>query len=184
MKGWWIFGAIVVICVVLVKKFYEKPSGKLFFDKLKINIPFFGNLVKKELITRFVRMLSILLENGVPILDALFLSKNSISNGILSSEIDVISKSIKEGQRLGSVISRSGLFPEMMSDMITVGEETGNLDLSLSRVADLYEQEVEYAVKTLTSLIEPVVILFMGLVVAFIAMSMLLPVFQMSAVIR
>jgi type II secretory pathway component PulF len=183
-NGWWLYIPGIFLAVTGLQRFYATDRGKRFFDALQLKLPLFGGLIQKELVSRFIRMLSILLSNGVSILDALLLARNSIGNRILSEEIDRIYKSVKEGKGLVGPVSQSPLFPPLVAEMMAIGDETGSMEASLARVADIYEKEVSYAVKTVTSLLEPAIILIVGLMVAFIAMSMLMPVFQMSTMVK
>lgn len=182
--GWWVYLPGLALAIAGLRKLWRSQRGREMVDVQVMRIPVAGDFIRKELVARFIRMLSILMENGVPILDALVLAKNSVDNRVLAAEVDEISRSVREGRGLVEPLGKSRIFPPLVADMIAVGEETGTLESSLARIADIYEREVEYAVKTLASLIEPVIILIIGVMVAFIAISMLLPVFQMSSVIR
>jgi type II secretory pathway component PulF len=182
--GWWVYVPVLLVLTVVLRKWYLTEQGKLFFSNIKLKLPIIGDFIRKDIISRFIRMLSILLANGIPILDTLIIARNSIDNQIFSNDINRIFLSVKEGQGLSKPLKQSSLFPPMVSEMIAVGEETGNLESSLVRIAEIYELEVEYAVKTMMSLLEPVIILFAGVVVCFVAISMLLPVFQVSAGFR
>ncbi|OGS36726.1 MAG: hypothetical protein A2293_10320 [Elusimicrobia bacterium RIFOXYB2_FULL_49_7] len=181
---WWAYIPAAIISIVAARKWYSTESGKRYLANMLLHLPIIGTFIKKDIISRFIRMLSILLSNGVPILDALSIARNSIDNPLFSSDIERIYISVKEGQGLSKPINQSSIFPSLVSEMIAIGEETGNLESSLNRVAEMYEREVEYAIKTMTSLLEPVIILFAGIVVCFIALSMLLPVFQVSSGLR
>lgn len=181
---WWLYFIVIFGTAGFLIRFYKTSSGKGILSRMKLSIPIVGSFIKKDLVSRFIRMLSVLLGNGVPILDALDMAKSSIGNKVFADEIDKIYQSVKEGQGIVAPMSKSKLFPPMVSEMVAIGEETGNLESSLLKIAEAYDREVEYAVKTMTSLIEPVIILFAGVVVCLIALSMLLPVFQMSIGIR
>jgi type II secretory pathway component PulF len=178
---WWALLALTAGLFVFLKNSGASRKGRALFSRLALTIPVTGVFVRKELISRFIRLLNILVSNGVPILDALEIAKSSTGNRVFSDEIEKVRESVKQGQGLSKPLRNSKLFPALVPEIISIGEETGNLESSLGRIADIYEREVEYAVKTLTSLIEPVIILFAGVVVCFIALSMLLPVFQVSS---
>lgn len=182
--GWWIYVPLFLAGIVFLRVFLKSAEGKQAIDRLKLRLPLAGDLIAKELVSRFVRMLSALLKNGVPILDALLLVQKSAGNRVLAAEINAIYVSVREGKGLVVPMRASRFFPPIVADMVAIGEETGNLDGSLVRVAEIYEREVTYAVKTLTSLIEPAIILVVGLLIGFVAVAMLLPVFQISAGIR
>jgi general secretion pathway protein F len=181
---WWAYMPIALVAAVSIFRWYSTRTGKLFFSNAKLKLPVIGGFLRKDMVAKFLRMLSILLTNGVPILDALSIARNSIDNLLFSNDIDRICAAVEDGQGLSASIAQSTLFPSMVYEMIAVGEETGKMESSLSRVADMYEREVEYAIKTMTSLLEPAIILFAGIIVCLIALSMLLPVFQVSAGIR
>jgi type II secretory pathway component PulF len=179
--SWWLYIPALFLTVLLSLRYGSSGSGKALFSNLKLKLPVIGAFVKKDLISRFIRMLSILLANGIPVLDAINIARNSIDNKVFSDEIDRIYRQVKEGQGLAKPLEHSELFPPFVAEMVTIGEETGNLEASLGSIAGNYEKEVEYALKTMTSLLEPAMILFAGIIVCFIALSMLLPVFQASS---
>ncbi|OGS21145.1 MAG: hypothetical protein A3J83_08780 [Elusimicrobia bacterium RIFOXYA2_FULL_40_6] len=181
---WWAYVPVIIAAIFLIRKWYSTEKGITFISNLKLKTPVIGVFIKKDIISRFIRMLSLLLANGVPILNALNIAKNSIDNKLFSNDIDRVYTDVKEGLGLSKSLQQSKLFPPLISEMISIGEETGNMESSLSRVAESYEREVEYAIKTMTSLLEPVIILFAGVIVCFIALSMLLPVFQVSSGLR
>lgn len=183
-QGWWIYIPVLIAGSIGVNMYLKKDTGKIFVHRLLLQLPVVGMLIKKRQIARFVMMLSALLKNGVPILDALALVKRSIGNMMFKTEMDTIYERVREGEHLVEPIRRSILFPPIVADMVAIGEETGNLEGALERVSEIYIREVDYAMKSLTSLIEPMIILIVGLMVAFVAVSMLLPIFQVSAGIR
>lgn len=182
--GWWAYVPLIILTYWGGKRWLRTESGKSKASALLLKMPVVGPFLRKDLIAQFLRMLSVLLANGVPVLDCLAMARNALGNEIYATEIDRIRVSVKEGNGLVQPIRESVWFPPLVAEMIAVGDETGNLEGALLRVATAYEREVEYATKTMTSLLEPVVILVAGVVVCFIALSMLLPVFQMSAGIR
>jgi type II secretory pathway component PulF len=179
--GWWIYLPLAVLLVLAVAKWRSTGKGRQFLSALKLRLPVLGIFIRKDLISRFLRIVSILLANGVPILAALTIARDSIDNQLFSNDIDAISAKVKEGEELSNALCQCKLFPSFVTEMIAVGEETGHLESSLGKVAETYEREVEYASKTMTSLLEPVIILVAGIVVCFVALSILLPVFQVSA---
>jgi type II secretory pathway component PulF len=179
--GWFVYVPLAVIGIVAAHQWRKTTKGTIFLSRLRLKLPIIGVFVRKELIARFLRMLSILLTNGVPVLDALAIARNSVNNAVFTNELDAIYASVKEGEGLAKPLAHSAVFPPLVAEMIAVGEETGNLESALVRIADIYEREVDYAVKAMTSLLEPVIILFAGVIVCFIALSLLLPVFQVSS---
>ena len=153
---------------------------KLFWDKLMLRVPVVGAIIQKSEMAHFVRTLSLLFESGVAILVALEAVSNTVMNHAIKSEIKKIAQDIKDGVSLSAAMKKSFYFPPYVANIISVGEEAGTLEKSLKRIAVSYEQEISRLMRTLTSLLEPVMILIMGLIVAFIVVSMLLPIFQIN----
>ena len=147
-------------------------------------MPLVGSLSHKIAVARFSRTLGTLLESGVPLLSALFIVKNIVNNRLISDVIENARKEVEEGQSLSGSLSKSELFPPLTIQMISVGEQSGNIEQMLYKVSDSYENEVESNIMMITSLLEPVMILVMGLFVGFIVISILLPIFEMNQLIR
>jgi len=158
--------------------------GGYIWDRLKLKVPLFGGLNQKMAMARFSRTLGTLLQSGVPLLAAMNIVKNVVNNRIIADEIQHAGREIEEGQNLSTPLSRSGLFPPIAIEMISVGEQSGNLEPMLYRIADAYEKEVEAGILTLTALLEPIMILVMGLIVGFVVVSVLLPIFEMNQLVR
>ncbi len=158
--------------------------GGYIWDRLKLKVPLFGGLNQKMAMARFSRTLGTLLQSGVPLLAAMNIVKNVVNNRIIADEIQHAGREIEEGQNLSAPLSRSGLFPPIAIEMISVGEQSGNLEPMLYRIADAYEKEVEAGILTLTALLEPIMILVMGLIVGFVVVSVLLPIFEMNQLVR
>lgn len=163
-----------------LKKYVSTPSGRKNFDNFLLNLPIFGVIFKKVAIAKFSRTLATLIKSGVPILQGLETVAKTSGNKIIEEAIMESIKSIKEGGRISDPLKKSEIFPEMVVQMIAVGEETGSLDSMLFKIADFYDQEVESAVKGLTSMIEPLVMVFMGVVIGFIVIAMFIPMFELS----
>jgi len=171
-----IIGAIGLgICY---KLYVRRPAGRLFVDKLKLRMPLLGDLIRKSSISRFTRTLSTLLSSGVSILDALNITARTSGNMVLQNAIRRAMLSIAEGETITAPLKDSGVFPPMVTQMISVGEKTGGLDEMLSKIADFYDEEVDAAVAALTSIIEPVIIVFMGIMIGGILIAMYLPMFD------
>jgi type IV pilus assembly protein PilC len=168
---------------IVAKKWYKTESGQEWVDSWTIRLPVFGDLLKKVAVSKFTRTLGTLIKSGVPILQALDTVAKTSGNKIVEKAIFKARESIREGEKIADPLKLSGIFPAMVIQMISVGEETGNLEIMLSKIADFYDQEVDTAVKALTSLIEPVIICVMGLVIGSIVICMFLPIFQMSSLI-
>jgi len=154
------------------------------FDRFKLRIPIFGPLVRKVTISRFSRTLGTLISSGVPIMQALEVVAKAVDNTIVSQAIDNVRASIREGESVALPLQASGLFPPMVVQMTAVGEETGQLDSMLTKVADFYDAEVETTLSQLTSIIEPLLILFLGFVVGFIVLAFYMPLYQIITGIK
>ncbi len=177
---WWAGIGGIAFCYFLFRQYSNTTSGRLRLDTYKMNSPIIGELVKKIEVARFARTLGTLVRSGVPILQAINLVSEIIGNKVIAGSMKKIHEKVKEGERLSKPLNDSGLFPSLAVQMITVGEETGRLDEMLLRVADNYEKVVRNIVKRLISLMEPAMILAMGLVVGFIVISMLMAIFSMN----
>ena len=182
---WWIFLLILLAGIVAARYAISKTEqGRYFWDRLKLNAPLFGGLNRKIAVARFSRTLGTLLQSSVPLLSALEISRNVVDNRVIADEIRRAAKDVEEGQSLSAPLSRNGLFPPIAIEMISVGEQSGNMEAMLFRVAEAYEKEAEANVLLVTSLLEPLMILVMGAVVGFIVVSILLPIFEMNQLIR
>jgi len=170
---WFIVGAVVA--VVAVQRYVRTRVGKRHYDWLKLKFPVFGKLNHKVALARFSRTLSTLMMSGVPILGALETVAGALDNEIIGDAVMAARAAIREGDRIGDPLQRSGLFPPMVVQMVTIGEETGALDSMLTKVAEFYEAEVDATLQSLTAAIEPLMIVFLGGVVGFIVISMFLP---------
>ena len=148
------------------------------FDKILLRTPVFGNLVRKSSVARFTRTLSTLLASGVSILDALEITAKTAGNLVVANAINHSVVAIAEGDTITGPLKETGVFPPMVTQMISVGEKTGGLDDMLSKIADFYDDEVDDAVSALTSIIEPIIFVFMGIVIGGILIAMYLPMFD------
>jgi len=181
----WIFILLGIgISVFAVYRWSKTKEGKVVFDRFRLTLPVVGAFVQKAEIARFGRTLATLIENGVPIIQALGVANNTIDNVVVKQDLEKARKDVVEGAPLSKSIKGSKHFPAMMVNMIAVGEESGALERSLFKVADAYDTEIDRSVKTLTSMIEPALILSMGLIVGFIVIAMLLPIFQLNLMVR
>ena len=173
-KWYWviIFG---IVFFVAIKLFMKTKVGRRVFDRIKLKAPIFGKLNHKVALARFARTLSTLLSSGVGILQAMETVAGTVSNDIISDALLEARARIREGDKIGEPLARSKLFPPMVVQMITIGEESGSLDPMLAKVADFYEDEVEAALASLTAAIEPVMIVGLGGVVGFIVIALFLP---------
>ena len=181
---WWLYIPLLGVGFAWVKRYLTTTKGRYKFDRFQLSIPVIGKIITNEMVIRFTRTLGILLSNGIPMVNALEMVKKAVGNTVVSEEIDRIYEEIKIGKGLVDPLSHSKIFPTVMSDLVAAGQEVGSLESSLMKIADTYEGCVENALKAGTSLIEPIVILVMGLLVGFIVLAMLLPIFEISGAIK
>lgn len=184
LRDWWWAGLITVIGTVFgLKKYYKTDKGQHVIDGLLLKLPVLGDVLRKGAVARFTRTLGTLVSSGVPILDGLEITANTAGNVIVKDAVMHARASIREGDTISNPLRQSGVFPPMVVQMITVGEETGALDEMLTKIADFYDSEVDTAVDALTSIIEPIMIVFMGSLVGAMVVAMYLPIFRMVNVI-
>lgn len=181
---WYILILIVVGGLWLLRRYIRKPQGKTNWDRFLMKLPVFGPLTQKTAISRFTRTLATLLQSGVPLLQALDVASRAVDNAVFGLEIQRIADGVREGNRMGALMAQSELFPPIVVQMTTAGEESGALEDLLTKVSGFYEQEVEYAVANLTATIEPVMLIFMGGIVGFILISLFLPYFALLGGIK
>jgi general secretion pathway protein F len=181
---WWLIIGIIVAAVIFVRVSIRSPAGRLRFDKTVLRIPYFGKVLKKVALARFARTLSTLLLGGIPLLQALDIVKHVVMNVVLSNAIEDGRNSIREGHSVADPLKKSGLFPPLLVHMIAVGEKSGELEQMLARAADAYDNEVEASVSALSSIMEPMLVIFMGGVVLFIVMAILLPIFELNQLVK
>lgn len=172
---WYILVGAIVALTIAMNRIRATKTGRRYFDIIKLKLPVFGPLNHKIAIARFARTFSTLLSSGVPILQAMETVAGTVDNDIIADAILMSRAAIREGDTIADPLAASKMFPPMVVQMITIGEETGQLDSMLSKVADFYESEVDAALESLTSALEPVLIVFLGVVVGFIVVSMFLP---------
>jgi type IV pilus assembly protein PilC len=165
-----------------LKRYIKTEKGRRQFDYILLKLPVVGIIFKKVAIAKFSRTLGTLVKSGVPILQALETVAKTSGNKIIEEIVLSSMKSIKEGGKIAEPLKKDNIFPPMVTQMISVGEETGSLDTMLFKIADFYDQEVDASVKGLTSMIEPLVMVFMGVVIGFIVIAMFVPMFQMSEI--
>jgi type IV pilus assembly protein PilC len=176
---WWAMGIGIVAFVVLLKQYYKTSGGQLVLDRLLLNLPVLGNLQRKAAIARFTRTLGTLVSSGVSILDGLEITARTAGNRVLHDSIMESRNSIAGGETISEPLKRSGVFPPMVTSMINVGEQTGGLDEMLTKIADFYDEEVDAAVEALLAAMEPIMIVFLGVVVGGMIIAMYLPIFDM-----
>ena len=172
---WYLIPLIPIFLMFIMKMIARTEAGERWIDTFKLRMPVFGNIIKKSSVARFCRTLGTLIASGVPILEALRIVKDAVGNVIISNAIEDVHGSIREGDTIADPLRASGIFDELLVNMIDVGEETGELDKMLMKIADNYEADVDVAVEGMSSLLEPLLIVGMGLVVGFIVISLFLP---------
>jgi general secretion pathway protein F len=181
---WWLIIGLIGAAVIMVRVSNRTPAGRLRFDRAVLGVPYFGKVIKKVALARFARTLSTLLLGGIPLLQSLDIVKHVVMNSVLSNAIEDGRNSIREGHSVADPLKKSGLFPPLLVHMIAVGEKSGELEQMLSRAADAYDSEVEASVSALSSIMEPVLTLFMGGVVLFIVLAILLPIFELNQLVK
>ena len=176
-------GGFLVALAVAFMQIRRTRGGRLMIDKAFLGLPIFGPLFRKIAVARFSRTLGTMVQSGVAILDALEICAKTAGNIIIEEALLRARASIAQGKTIAEPLEESGVFPPMVVQMVAVGEATGNLDAMLAKIADFYDEEVDVAVKGLTSLLEPVMIVFMGVIIGFLVISMYMPIFTMATAI-
>jgi type II secretory pathway component PulF len=181
---WWLLMALALLAVVLFKRFQSSEAGARLLDEWKMKSPVFGRVVKLNLFGQFARTLGTLLQNGVPVLTALKITEQVMSNRLIKEAIAQARDAVTDGKTLAQPLAYSKLFPQLMVDLVRIGEETGDVPGALNNLADTYEGELQIALRVMTNLIEPVLIIIMAVIVVFLLLSILLPLFRLVAQIR
>jgi general secretion pathway protein F len=181
---WWVILIVLIGAAIALHRAKKTEKGRYAYDKTILALPGFGVLAKKLAVARFSRTLGSLLENGVSMLIALDIVKNIAGNVLLSNAVQQAAQEVGKGQALWAALNEAQIFPQLSIQMIQVGEQSGELEGMLNKIADVYEKEVENSIMRLTSYLEPVMILVMGCVVGFIVLSICLPIFEMNQLIK
>ncbi len=177
---------MLILAAVLIfgaHRFYKTERGRMFFDRLTLKLPVFGKLTSMVVISRFTRTLGTLLSSGIPLLDALQIGEAVMDNKVYGKTLEEVRDDVREGASLAQPLRDSGVFPPLVTRMIAVGEQTGEMEAMLTKVADIYDQQVETTVSTLTSLLEPVMIVIIGAIMGFIVFAVLLPIFNLTSTV-
>jgi len=182
--NWWLFIIVFTGGLIIVKRLIKTSKGRYMWDELKLRLPVFGTVNTKLAMARFGRTLGSLLASGVPLLTSLEIVRNIVNNVIIAGVIDNAIIEIGEGKSLAAPLSQSRWFPPIAVQMISVGEQSAELENMLEKFADIYEKEVDSQIMAMTSMLEPFMILAMGLVVGFVVISILLPIFEMNQLVR
>jgi len=178
---WWVFIAVVVGSIFGMKQVVKHPRGRYIFDSVLLKVPLVGSLLRKIAVARFTRTLGTLITSGVPILEGLSITARTSGNAVLQEALMKVRKAIEEGRTIVDPLKECGVFPNMVSQMIGVGEATGAMDAMLQKIADFYEDEVDAATKNLLAMLEPVMIAVLGVAVGGIVISLYMPLFSMIA---
>jgi type IV pilus assembly protein PilC len=176
---WWLWLGLIVVLVIFHLLYRRTLSGRRFYDRLKMNLPIFGPLYRKMLVARFVQTFGTLIRGGVPLVQALQVVKDTSENLVVAGAIEKVSEHVETGGRLEEPLRKTRVFPDLMVDMIATGEEAGKLETMLFKVSDLYDADIESTINTLSSTIEPVLIVMMGILTAIVALAMFAPYFKL-----
>jgi general secretion pathway protein F len=181
---WWIALLVVAAAIALLLVALRRPTYRLRFDRRLLTLPLVGSIATRVAVARFARTLATLLASGIPLLSALEVAGGVVGNRALAGALDDARQAIREGHSIAPPLRRSGVFPPLLIHMVGVGERSGELEAMLGKVADAYEQEVESTLATLTAVLEPAMLVLMGGLVLFIVLAILLPIFEINALVR
>lgn len=178
---WWIGAAAIVAAVVIIRQRARTPEGRLALDALQLRLPVFGGIVEANAFGQFARTLATLLDNGVPVLTALQIVEDTMTNRIIANEIREARTRVTDGTSMSQPLAKGKVFPPLLLDMLAVGEESGEVVPALKNIADMYEQELSHKIKIFTTLLEPAIIIFMAFMVGSIVLSILMAVFDITS---
>jgi type II secretory pathway component PulF len=181
---WWLMGMTVIAAVILFKRFQSSAAGSRKLDEWRMKLPVFGRVVQINLFGQFARTLGTLLQNGVPVLTALKITEQVMSNVLIREAIAKTREAVTDGKTLAQPLAQSKLFPQLMVDLVRIGEDTGDVPGALNNLADTYETELQIALRVMSDLIGPVLIIIMAIVVGFLLLSIFLPLFKLISSIH
>jgi type II secretory pathway component PulF len=181
---WWLVLLCLAAVIVVIKRFKATPNGQRLLDRWKMNLPIFGKVIRVNLFSQFARTLSTLLQNGVPVLTALKITEQVIPNQLLKEAIAKTREAVTDGKTIAQPLASSKLFPQLMVDLVKIGEDTGDVPGALANLAETYEGELQISLRIMMNLIEPLLIIIMALGVGFLLLSVLLPMFKLIASIN
>lgn len=184
LRFWWLAGLILITLIILFKRFQTSETGGRKIDEWKMKAPIFGKTIRTNLFAQFARTLGTLLQNGVPVLSALKITEQVLPNRLLKEAIAKTRDAVTDGKTLAQPLAQSKLFPQLMVDLVRIGEETGDVPGALNNLADTFENELQIALRVMTSLIQPILIIIMAIVVGFLLISILLPLFRLVSQIH
>ncbi len=183
VKWWWLIGLGIVLPIVGIKQFYRTNRGREIMDDMFLKLPVVGILIRKVAVAKFTRTLSTLITSGIPILEGLDIVARTAGNKTVEKAIIKTKQGISEGKTIAEPLKQTNVFPPMVVQMISVGEAAGALDTMLGKIADFYDEEVDSAVGALTSMLEPILMVFLGVTLGFMVIAMYLPVFKLASAI-
>jgi len=183
-RWWWLLALLTAVAALGLRAYARTPAGRARIDRATLRLPYAGGLLQKLALARFARTLSTLLASGIGLLQALDIVRNVVNNTLLARAIENARDAIREGQSIAPPLRESGLFPPLVVHMVAVGEQSGQLESMLAKAADAYDNDVENAVAALTTVLEPLMIVFMGMVVLFIVLAILMPIFELNRVVH
>lgn len=183
-KWWWLVAIFFVLAVIVLRQQKRSSEGRLIIDRLKLRFPILGRLILMGELARFSRTLSTLFESGVPVIKSLAIVTDTVTNEVMKRALNIVQEKISKGTGLGASLEGSRHFPLFMVNMIKIGEKGGAVEKSLLKIADSYDREIDRITRMFTTLLEPILILTLGLVVGFIVVSMLLPIFNINLAVR
>jgi len=185
VQNYWYYLVLgAVLLVVGVIRYVGSPNGRWQWDKLKLKLPVFGSLFQKVALSRFARIFSAMQKSGLSMMLTLEIASETVGNVVIARAVEEMRESLRDGKGLLAPMEASGLFPPLVVQMMAVGEETGNLDTMLNKVSDYYDMDVEYALKNLSTMIEPILLLFVGVMVLFLALGIFLPMWNMISLFQ
>jgi type II secretory pathway component PulF len=184
IRFWWLLGLLVIVAVILFFRFKASEAGGRMLDEWKMKAPIVGKVVKLNLFGQFSRTLGTLLQNGVPVLTALKITEQVMTNRLIKEAVSKTREAVTDGKTLAQPMVKSKVFPQLMIDLVRIGEETGDVPGALNNLADTYEGELQIGLRLMTQLIEPVLIVIMGVIVAFLLLSIFLPLFTLISSIH
>ncbi len=183
-SSWWIIIAGIIVLILVIRQVASTDKGKYMLDNFLLKVPVIGDLMRKLAVAKFSRTFATLMKSGVPILDAMEIVAKVSGNKVVEASLLGAKETIKEGQSIATPLEKSKIFPPMVYRMISVGEQTGELEKMLTKIADFYDEQVQAAIDTLTSLMEPLILVFMGGMIGSIVISLFLPIFNLSKMIK
>jgi type II secretory pathway component PulF len=181
---WWLLGLVMIVAVILFKRFQGTEEGARRIDGWKMKAPIVGKVVKLNLFGQFARTLGTLLQNGVPVLTALKITEQVLPNRLIKEAIAKTRDAVTDGKTLAQPLGQSKLFPQLMVDLVRIGEETGDVPGALNNLADTFESELQIGLRVMTQLLEPLLIIVMAIIVGFLLISILLPLFRLISQIH